>query len=235
MLCGLCFASLASLQQARAEIDWTGSLALTSHYIQQGLSQTRGAPALQGGLRATLDERWSVGAWASSIDRYLGSGGDMEIDLYVGRAWRIAPAWIASLTATHYFYPDDPRYDHDEISASLGYRSMLFATVTWAPNYVDFSYRGLAADRSALSYELSASQPVLGGWSGNVGVGYRDLGDLFDERYWYGHAGVMLAARNFTLHLTYTYVDHAARRLFGRERADIAWSGTIIWRFGVGD
>jgi uncharacterized protein (TIGR02001 family) len=230
--------SFAAVPDARAEFDWNGSLAWTSDYIRQGLSQTRGEPALQGGLRATLDERWTVGAWASGIDRYDGSGGNTEIDLYAARAWRIAPEWIASLTATHYFYPDDTRYvryDYDELAASLGYRSTLFATVTWAPNYTDFSYRGIAVDRSTLSYELGLSQPILRGWSGNVGVGYRDLRDLFDECYWYGHAGLMLAAKHYTLHLTYTYVDSAARQLFGRERADIAWSGTVIWRFGNGD
>lgn len=237
-LCAFCFASFAIVADARAELDWSGSLALTSDYLQQGLSQTRGEPALQGGVRAALDERWTVGAWASSIDRYAGSDDTIEIDLYAARAWRITPEWIASLTATHYFYPGDTRYvsyDYNELTASLGYRSMLFATVAWAPDYTDFSYRGLAADRSALSYELSASQPILRGWSGNLGVGYRDLGDLFDECYWYGHAGLTLTAKHFTLHLTYTYVDAAARQLFGHERADIAWSGTIIWRFGASD
>ena len=226
------------MPDARAEFNWNGSLAWTSDYIRQGLSQTRGKPALQGGLRAVLDERWTVGVWASSIDRHEGSGGGTEIDLYAARAWRIAPEWVASLTATHYFYPDDTRYvryDYDELTASLGYRSTLFATVAWAPNYTDFSYRGAAADRSALSYELGISEPILRGWSGNAGVGYRDLSDLFDECYWYGHAGLMLAAKHFTLHLTYTYVDSAARQIFGRERADIAWSGTVIWRFGNGD
>lgn len=220
---------------AHADVTWNGSLALTSDYVQQGLSQTRGEPALQGGLRAQLDQKWTVGAWASSIDRYGGPGGRMELDLYAARAWKISPEWIAALTATHYFYPDERlyvRYDYDEVAASLGYRSMLFATVAWSPNYGDASYRGVADDRTALSYELGANQPIRGGWSGNVGVGYRDLSELFDEQYWYGHAGLMLAAKRLTVHLTYTYVDRAARQLFGHERAASTWSGTLIWRFG---
>lgn len=218
-----------------------GSLAVTSDYIQQGLSQTLGEPALQGGLSARIDEKWSVGAWASTIDRYENGAaymqdGDLEIDLFAARAWKIGPEWIASLTATHYFYPDDSlpiRYDYDELAASLGYRSTWFATVAWSPNYSELSYRGVAEDESVLSYELSANQPILGNWSGNVGVGYRDLGELFDEQYWYGHAGLMLAARRLTLHLTYTYVDATARRLFGHERASNTLSGTLIWRFGA--
>jgi uncharacterized protein (TIGR02001 family) len=223
---------------AHADIEVSGSLALTSDYVQQGLSQTRGEPALQGGLRAQLDEQWTVGTWASAIDRYAGPGANLEIDLYAARAWRLTPEWLATVTATHYFYPNDAllvRYDYDEVAASLGYRSMLFATVAWSPNYVERSYRGVVNDRSAASYELSTNQPLVGGWSGNIGVGYRDLSDLFDEHYWYGHAGLMYSAQRLAVHLTYTYVDQTARHLFGHERAAIAWSGTLIWRFGGRD
>lgn len=237
----LCIASVLGLFDTAAaearwpDVRWTGSLAVTSDYVQQGLSQTQGAPALQGGLRAQLDERWTVGAWASTIDRYEVASGSTEIDLYAARAWKISPDWLAAVTATHYFYPDDQlsvRYDYDELAASVGYRSTLFATIAWSPNYADASYRGVADDRTALSYELSANQPIVGGWSGNVGVGYRDLSELFDEQYWYGHAGLMLSAKRLTVHLTYTYVDSTARQLFGHERAANTLSGTLIWRFG---
>src|SRR5688500_1020999 len=81
---------------AHAEVEWSGSLALTSDYVQQGLSQTRGEPALQGGLRAQLDEQWAVGTWASAIDRYAGPGANLEIDLYAARAWRLTPEWVAT-------------------------------------------------------------------------------------------------------------------------------------------
>jgi uncharacterized protein (TIGR02001 family) len=229
---------ISLVDTARADVKWNGSLALTSDYVQQGLSQTRGEPALQGGLRAEIDGKWTVGAWASSIDRYDGPSASTEIDVYAARAWKISPEWIAALTATHYFYPNDVRYvryDYDEVAASLGYRSMLFATVAWSPNYAEISYRGASDDRTAVSYELSANQPILGSWSGNVGLGYRDLSELFDEQYWYGHAGLMLAAKRITVHLTYTYVDPAARRLFGHERAANTLSGTLIWRFGAID
>jgi uncharacterized protein (TIGR02001 family) len=229
---GVC--CVLAIGTAHAEVDWNGSLALTSDYVQQGLSQTRGEPALQAGLRAQLDEHWAVGAWTSSIDRYPGPGANLEIDVYATHAWRLTPEWVATMTATHYFYPNDApvRYDYDEVSASLGYRSMVYATVAWSPNYVEKSYRGVASDRSTVSYELSANQPLLGGWSGNIGAGYRDLSDLFDEAYWYGHAGLMYSAQRLAVHLTYTYVDQTARDLFGHERAAITWSGTLIWRFG---
>lgn len=240
--CGLRSACLVAFclpgTVAAADTIWSGSIGITSDYIQQGLSQTRGEPALQGGLRAQIDEHWTVGAWGSSIERYSASGDGIELDLYAARIWQLTPEWIAAVTATHYFYPDASgavSYDYDEVTASLGYRSLVFATVAWSPNYTDLSYRGRAEDRSALSYEISTSQPIVGGWSGNVGIGYRDLTDLFEESYWYGHAGIMHSARHLTLHLTYTCVDASARELFGHERADPTWSGAVIWRFGGTD
>ncbi len=87
---------IAPLDAAHAEIKWAGSLALTSDYIQQGLSQTQGEPALQGGLRAQIDQRWTVGAWASQIDRYRRQSASTEIDLYAARAWRLSPEWVTS-------------------------------------------------------------------------------------------------------------------------------------------
>lgn len=220
---------------AGADTSWNGSLGVTTDYLQQGLSQTRGEPAIQGGFRASIDNRWTVGLWGSNVGRYAYDSESVEIDLYAARSWQLAPDWIAAVTATHYFYPDDARevsYDYNEVSASLAWRSTVFATVAWAPDYTDASYRGWATDRTTLSYEISANQPIAGRWSGNVGVGYRDLTDLFDEAYWYGHAGIMCSTRRLTLHLTYTYVDAAARRLYGHERADPTWSGAAIWRFG---
>src|SRR5688572_13877600 len=83
----LCVGCLLCIGTAHAEVEWSGSVALTSDYVQQGLSQTRGEPALQGGLRAQLDEQWAVGTWASAIDRYAGSGANLEIDVYASRAW----------------------------------------------------------------------------------------------------------------------------------------------------
>ena len=81
--CGLRSACLVAFclpgTVAAADTIWSGSIGITSDYIQQGLSQTRGEPALQGGLRAQIDEHWTVGAWGSSIERYSASGDGIEL------------------------------------------------------------------------------------------------------------------------------------------------------------
>lgn len=231
-------AALCVQADAHAQVRWHGSLGLTSDYVQTGLSQTRGAPALQGGLRADVGTGWSFGVWGSQIDRNRGPGATYELDAYAARAWQLSPDWIATVTATHYFYPNDTpvlRYDYDEVAVSLGYRSSLFATVTWSPNTSEGTQTYLAAEERALSYEVTMNRPVVGAWSANAGAGYRDLTALFEESYWYGHAGVSYAAGSMSLHLTYTRADETARRLFGEERAANTVLGAVIFRFGSAD
>lgn len=233
-LFALCLAAASVPYTACAQVDWNGSIGVTSNYVQQGLSQTRGGAALQGGLRLEIDTNWTLGTWVSQVDRNAFVG-HTEIDLYAARAWRITPEWVAVVTATHYFYPQDThylRYDYDEISAAIGYRSNVFATVSWPPNTSDVTATDVAVEKSALSYEITANQPISRRWSGYYGIGFRDVSELFGESYWYGHAGVMYTARDFSVHLTYALADHTARRTFGEERAADTLMGAVIWRFG---
>lgn len=229
-----CYSSAA----ATARIEWDGSLGVTSDYVQMGLSQTHGEPALQGGLRAQVSEGWSIGAWGSQFARNEASDGAFEIDVFAARVWQWSEDWVATLAATHYFYLNDTPYldyDYDEIAFTVGYRSVVFATVAWSPDVSEFSGDRLAVKRRAVSYEMAVRQPLIGSWSFDAGAGYRDLTDLFDESYWYGHVGLSYALGQASLHLTYTLADHTAQRLFGVDRANNTWLGAAIWRFGSRD
>lgn len=221
----------------RAEPVWRGSLGLTSDYVQAGLSQTRGEPAIQGGVRADFGATWSVGVWSSQVDRNRGRGATYEIDAYLSRVWRLSPDWIASVTATHSFYPNDSaylRYDYDELSASVGFRSTAFATVAWSPNTSDVAGGRRAEREPTWAYELTVTQPLVHAWSWNAGVGRRDMTALFGESYWYGHAGVAYDTHRLSLHLTYTRADDTAHRLFGDERAADTLVGSVIWKLDGG-
>jgi uncharacterized protein (TIGR02001 family) len=237
MLLAGCAAGAQTAEQTPQQTHWDASLALTSDYVYQGLSQTRGRPAWQAGVRMQPAANWTVGVWASQIDRGFDPSASAEIDVYATRSWRVSDAWSATVALTHLEFPGDPRprrYDRDELSVSIAYGSAVFATATWSPNTSEFAYEyGLATDRSAASYEIVAVQPLSGPWSCTVGAGYRDLTALFNDSYWYGHAGLMRAGRSMSLHLTYIVADDAAQRLFGRERASGRVSASVVWRFGA--
>lgn len=231
-------AMLLACSTASAQVSWHGSLGVTSDYVQTGVSQTRGASAIQGGLRADVGTRWSVGVWSSQIDRNRGPGATYEVDAYLTHAWQVTPDWIATATATHYFFPNDTsflRYDYDELALTLGYRAQVFASVVWSPNMSEGTRTALAEKKEAWAYELTMNRPIVRALSWNAGVGLRDLSALFGESYWYGHAGLSYAAANMSLHLTYARADGTAHRMFGDERAADTLIGAIIWKFDSGD
>lgn len=232
---GFCCAFLASA--SHAEDIWGGSLAVTSDYRVRGMSQTRGKPAVQGGIRARWGGHWFAGVWASTMDRNPGPSATAEIDTYFGFAWDVAPDWAAKLALTHYWYPNDPartRYDYDEISASITYRSQLSATVSWSPNTAYFGYydeRWRARSAPSASYEITALQPLTASFSLIGGVGYNDLSRLFDHGYWYWNAGVSWSMGSVHVDLSRIDSDSTAEYLFGPTVTDAGWSAAIAWRF----
>jgi len=217
-----------------ADNNWGGSLGVTTDYLYRGLSQTRGTPAVQGGLHMRLPEGWVAGVWSSSVDFNPGKGASVEIDLHAGKLWTLGQDWSAKLGATHYMYPNDGwrrSYDYDELSASLSYQSRLVASATWSPNTSRYSNGAFVWNRHATSYELSMLQPVSRSWSVGAGLGYYDLTDLLGTGYWYWNAGLTYAIGNLQVDLSHINTDRTATRLFGYEVAGSNWSGAVTWRF----
>lgn len=62
----------------------SGGAVLTSDYRFRGISQTDKRFAVQGTFGVSHSSGFYVGVWGSSIDDYVASGSDQEIDLYGG-------------------------------------------------------------------------------------------------------------------------------------------------------
>jgi len=93
ILSAVALASTAFAQTSYADAGVTGNIGAITEYRYRGLGQTRGKPALQGGLDYDAGNGFYLGAWASSIswikdygDVYAAGGtkGPMELDLYGG-------------------------------------------------------------------------------------------------------------------------------------------------------
>lgn len=221
--------------------NFGGSLAATSDYRIRGLSQTSGEPAVQAGAHVRTDNGWFGGVWASTIDRYRGPSAQLEVDIYAGFSWNIAPDWDSKVAVTHYAYPNDPartRYDYDELSVSLAYRSQLVATVAWSPNTAYFarhqhqssSWWG-PAEGTTVAYELTGLHPLTPSIALTAGVGYNDLSDLLYSGYWYWNAGVTCSFGALQFDLARIDSDDQAERLFGPTMTDAGWSAAVSWRF----
>lgn len=214
--------------------EFGGSVAATTDYIYRGISQTRGKAALQADLHYRAAGSWTFGAWASTMDDGRDPGASFELDLYLSRNWAVHPDWDAQVTLTHYMYPDDDRaagYDYNEVTASLIYQSRLAATVAWSPDVSQYASGRLAQDKTAISYELSATQAVFRELAATAGAGYYDVSELAGTGYWFWNAGLSWSAGGAQLAVSYIDTDAAAVRSYGDEQAGSRWMGTLLWRF----
>jgi uncharacterized protein (TIGR02001 family) len=94
-------ASMGMAPAAEPESALTFNVGVVNNYLYRGISQTRGDPAVQGGLDYAHSSGFYVGAWASSIkwigdlglagNPALGFNGPTELDIYGGYKFDLAP------------------------------------------------------------------------------------------------------------------------------------------------
>lgn len=226
--------ALAVPRESPAADQFSGLLGATTDYVFRGVSQTRGNPAIQGGLNYRGVAGWFVGAWASTIDPNPGPGATVEWNAYAGYGRPFRNAWHARLSVVHYAYPGDSdyaEYDYDELAASITYLDRLSAGIAWSPNTTRYSHQGLARDQTAVSYDLVARWPLRGPLHVTGSVGYYDLDDLFGTGYGYWSVGLAGTFEHLLVELTHCATSDTAVDLFGGDTAGSRWALTATWRF----
>lgn len=220
--------------QRAAAGDFGGSIGATSDYVYRGISQTLGEPALQADIHYQTPTGWAIGAWASQSNLDSEEGAPLEIDVYASRNWAIDQNWDARLSLTHYFYPADARplrYDYDEVVATLSYQSRIFATVAWSPDVSRYSNATVVKRQAATSWELTATQPLIGQLAVALGAGYYDLPAQLNADYWFWNAGLACSVGHAQFAVTYIDTDETAVNAFSYEVAGSRWVGSLAWMF----
>lgn len=128
----------ASASAASAEGSWSANVSLVSDYTFRGVTQTDGAPTIQGGFDYE-GSGFYVGTWASGVD--FGDGTSTEIDIYGG----FTPSYNGidfDFGAIAYLYPDapdDPAQNFVEVyagaSTTLGDTLEVGASVAYSPDF----------------------------------------------------------------------------------------------------
>jgi uncharacterized protein (TIGR02001 family) len=98
-------------QAAEPESALTFNVGMVNNYLYRGISQTRGEPAVQGGLDYAHKSGFYVGAWASSIKwiednstSAVSVSGPTELDLYGGYKFDLAPGTAMDVGYLRYEY-----------------------------------------------------------------------------------------------------------------------------------
>ena len=216
---------LAAAGPAYAE-GWRGSVVLTSDYVQHGVSQTNGDPAVQASVAYWYPTGWYGGLWASTVDTarryYAVDGAQAEVNAFLGYGRRITPDWVIDIKAVHYLYVNDPapvKYDYNELALSMAWREQLYASLAVSPDSTQLARTGRVHNRPAWSAELSLQQPVSHWLTWMLGAGYYNMPDAQVSGYFYGSTSLALQLRRVTLELGHFRTSSAATRLFGAELA----------------
>ena len=177
---GVMLSPFAYAEDAAPASPLSFNVGVVSDYLFRGVSQTHGAPALQGGIDYAFSNGFYVGAWGSTITwvkDWLGSGGT-EIDVYGGYKGAFAPGsdWTYDIGYITYNYPghgsESPTFlanpNTQELYVGLGYK-WLSAKYSYATSkhFVGW-YGGAAYDqdtRGSDYLELNANYDMGNGWT----------------------------------------------------------------------
>ncbi|KOR30831.1 hypothetical protein TI04_03930 [Achromatium sp. WMS2] len=96
----------------------TANIGLVSDYVWRGVSQTRGRPAVQGGIDFADPSGFSLGTWASNVDFDLPSNNpNYEWDFYAGYSSQVEGLGY-NITTAYYAYPNGKDSDFWELGLS---------------------------------------------------------------------------------------------------------------------
>lgn len=161
-------AALLALTSGGVLAETSANVAITTDYVFRGISQSDGAPAIQGGVDYEHQSGFAAGIWGSSVDDAIGDAG-LEVDLYASFS-TTAGAYGLSVGYYNYRYPGgDTGTSSDVAEIALG------ATYQ---NYGLTYYKG-DSELDADYLEFTANFDMDRGVSLGLGLGYtfNDAGD----------------------------------------------------------
>ena len=211
MFAGLLAASgAAAAEDGPHSFDWT--LAATTDYVFRGVSQSDENFALQGAFDYSHESGFYAGIWGSQVD--FGSvSPDAEVDVYLGFSFPLGEQFEGDIQVLRYLYvggSGGSDLEYTEVIGKLTFGGFLTGTIGYSNDV-------FAADETGIYYGLSASHTFGDGPTITGGVGYYDLGDVFEgfDGYTDWNLGVSQAFGPVEVALTYYDTDSDGSDIFG--------------------
>jgi uncharacterized protein (TIGR02001 family) len=209
---------------AKASADepvFSGNVALATDYAFRGISQTDGAPAVQGGFDYSYGTFYA-GAWASSVDftEFFVQGG-LELDLYAGFKVPL-DAVTLDMGVIGYFYPNstDIPGPTPSVTGELDYFE-AYGKATFAPTenlslttslFISPEFTGETGGASY--FEVAGTLTASDTFSISGALGYQAIDDVsgvfagtFGDEYLTWNVGGTLTLAGFALDLRYIDTD----------------------------
>lgn len=200
---------------------------LATDYLQRGMSQTSGDPALQLGVDYRHHTGLFVGAWASNVDYMTEQSRarprDHEIDYYIGFDDR-GDYWSWTVTLAHYSYPRISfDYDYTELSVGVSFKNRISYRAAYTDDLLSIGYQ-------SLGQEFGARWPLPRNIELGFTLGHFRTGDIPGGDYVHYNLGLSKLADAFTFDLRYYNTNYSLTTHIGRP-ADRRWVASFSYGF----
>lgn len=159
--------ALAALARAGGP-EVSGNATVTSDYVFRGVSQTRGAPALQAGMQLDWKSGWYFAPWASNVNFEPGGNEHGELDLAVGWAGEAGKGWALDVSLVRYTYPGHSELNASDLIVTATHKERYFVSLSLSEDALGLGDAGGWIEtggrwslRKHLGLEVAAGRYVL--------------------------------------------------------------------------
>lgn len=209
---------------AQAQVQVSGTAALTSDYVWRGSTQSDGDPAAQAGVKVS-SHGWYASGWGSNVSFKPDNGAHTEFDLVAGWSGALAKDWNVDINLTRYLYPGTGRrLDWTEGSATLSWRQYAWLQLAHSSDALAGGHRGTYG-------QLGARLPLGQKLRLEAAVGHYWLDAAQGPDYTHGQlSAIATLTPAWELRATVHDTDNAAGRLFpgaAGGRVELALQGSF--------
>lgn len=192
-----------------SDVEVSANVALTSHYVWRGMSQSDNLPAIQGGVDLGY-KGFYLGTWASNVD-FDNTETSTEFDFYAGYASEIEK-FSYDVGFIQYTYPGDTdNLNFSEAYLSLGYDFDVLAVSATYSMGVDAKVAGSDTFGDAMEVGVSVPLPMditLDGTYGNYDNKNEDTGGNLNAYGDYYSVSLTKTFGKFDTTVAYTGMDY---------------------------
>lgn len=197
-------------------------ISTTSNYVDRGLSQTWGGPALQAEFEAEHDSGFYVGISGSNVSRNLYPGGELELTSWLGFEYEMKKNTTLAIEGLYYAYPRANLNKCDSLGSCDGqsfntFEGRIIATkdyfsASYAYAFTDYFGASPASGYTTGTHgtwyvDLSANPklPIDVGWQLKLHTGYTHYSAqyesqnpliIYNPNYWDWKVGVMKSLKD---------------------------------------
>lgn len=186
------FPSLATAQAAASPHTFTGNFTLASEYLYRGIAQTRGKPALQGGLDYAHSSGFYLGTWGSNISWISDTGplatpslqtpsANIEIDVYGGYKGTVSGDLGFDIGVLTYIYPGSnkptgaAKPDTTEIYGALSYKWLTLKYSRTTGSLFGWTTTSGGKTSGSGYLDLTGNFDMGGGWGLQAHAGHQSV------------------------------------------------------------